>query len=159
MRLTVVLVATACALACSQAQDTQDYSGVVTFDTTTTRVTTPGGVRRFHVQVARSPEQRTMGLMERTFLPDSAGMLFLYERDEPANSGFWMFRTRIPLDIAFMDSTGKIVAIRQMTPCAATLATGCPSYEPGAPYRAALEVKAGILARNGITIGAHVDLP
>ena len=159
MRLLVALIASACALACSEAQDAGDYTTVVMFDTTSIRVMTPGGVKRFHVQIARSQEQRTMGLMERTSLPDSAGMLFLYDRDEPANSGFWMFRTRIPLDIAFMDSTGRIVAIRQMTPCTATLMSGCPSYEPGAPYRAALEVNAGVFARHGITLGAQVDFP
>jgi uncharacterized membrane protein (UPF0127 family) len=159
MRFFLVLVASASAIACSEAQDSGDYTTVVKFDTASVRVTTPAGVRRFHVQVALSQEQRTMGLMERTSLPDSAGMLFLYERDEPATSGFWMFRTRIPLDIAFMDSAGRIVAIRQMTPCTATLMSGCPSYEPGAPYRAALEVNAGVLARHGIAIGTQVELP
>jgi uncharacterized membrane protein (UPF0127 family) len=159
MRLSLVLVASACALACGEAQDASDYATVVRFDSTTVRVVTPAGVRRFRVEVARTQEQRTMGLMERTSLSDSAGMLFLYDRDEPANSGFWMFRTRIPLDIAFMDSTGRIVAIRQMAPCTATLMSGCPSYEPGVPYRAALEVNQGVFARHGITIGSLVELP
>ena len=157
MRLSFVLVATLCALGCSEAQDSGDYSGVVKFDTASVRVTTSSGVRRFRVEVARTQEQRTMGLMERTSLSDSAGMLFLYDRDEPATSGFWMFRTRIPLDIAFMDSTGQIVAIRQMAPCTATLMSGCPSYEPGAPYRAALEVNQGVFARHGIAIGTLVE--
>lgn len=159
MRFLLVLVAIASALACSEAQDSGDYSGVVKFDTASIRVTTPSGVRRFRVEVARTQEQRTMGLMERTSLSDSAGMLFLYERDERANSGFWMFRTRIPLDIAFMDSTGRIVAIRQMAPCTASLMSGCPSYEPGVPYRAALEVNQGVFARHGIAIGTRVELP
>ena len=153
------LFAIAAAFACSEAQDSVDYSGLVKFDTATIRIVTPVGVTRLRVELARSGEQRTMGLMERRTLPDSAGMLFLYDRDEPATSGFWMYRTHIPLDIAFLDSSGRVVAVRQMTPCTATLASGCPTYEAGVPYRAALEVNAGALARHGIAPGAQVDLP
>src|SRR5262245_55331840 len=84
VRLSLVLVSCATALACGESRDVaRDYSGVVRFDTATIRVVTPGGSTRLHVEVAQSPEQRTMGLMERTSLPDSAGMLFLYDRDEP----------------------------------------------------------------------------
>jgi uncharacterized membrane protein (UPF0127 family) len=159
LRQPFALLAVAAACACSDAQDSVDYSGVVKFDTTTVRIVTPGGVTRLHVELAMSPEQRSMGLMERSSLSDSAGMLFLYDKDEPATSGFWMYRTRIPLDIAFLDSTGRVVAIRRMTPCTATLASGCPTYEAGVPYRAALEVSAGALARYGIAPGAQVELP
>ncbi|HEU4995254.1 MAG TPA: DUF192 domain-containing protein [Gemmatimonadaceae bacterium] len=153
------LGAVAAALACGGAQESADYSSVVRFDSASVRVVTPRGITRLRVEIAQSPEQRTMGLMERTSLPDSAGMLFLYDRDEPASAGFWMYRTRIPLDIAFMDSTGRVLVVRQMVPCGATLARGCPSYDPGVPYRAALEVKAGVLARNGIAPGARLELP
>jgi uncharacterized membrane protein (UPF0127 family) len=156
---TLVVFALASALACNDAGDSADYSRVVDFDTATIRVVTPRGSTRLHVELARSPEQRTMGLMERRSLPDSAGMLFLYDRDEPATSGFWMYRTRIPLDIAFLDSTGRVVAVRRMVPCTATLASGCPTYEAGVSYRAALEVNAGALARHGIAPGARLDLP
>ena len=86
-------------------------------------------------------------------------MLFLYDSDEPPTAGFWMFRTRIPLDIAFLDSRGTVVAIREMEPCTAQLVAGCPTYEPGAPYRAALEVNRGFLRRHGIGLGARVSLP
>jgi uncharacterized protein len=147
-------------LACSERESSDDdYSAVVKFDTATVRIVTSTDTTRVHVEIAKSREQRTMGLMERTSLPDSAGMLFLFDRIEPETSGFWMFRTRIPLDIAFLDSTGRIVSIRQMQPCAATLISGCPSYESGVPYRAALEVNAGYFARRAITPGARLDLP
>lgn len=144
---------------CRDAQNAQDYSRVVQFDTATIQVHTASSVVRLHVELAQSSEQRTMGLMERRVLPDSGGMLFLYEADEPADAGFWMYRTRIPLDIAFLDSTGVVVAVRQMEPCTATLARGCPSYVPGLPYRAALEVNAGGLERHTIGLGARVELP
>lgn len=154
-----MLAAIASAWACGEAQDASDYSSVIRFDTATVRVTTPRGVTRFRVELARTGEQRTMGLMERTSLDDSAGMLFLYEKNQPADGGFWMYRTRIPLDIAFIDSAGRVVATRRMEPCTATIASGCPSYEPGAEYRYALEVKAGTFDRAGIGPGAQVELP
>ena len=144
--------------ACGQPQE-GDYARVVSFDSATIRVHSAGNVTRFRVELAESPEQRTMGLMERMFLPDSGGMLFLYDRDEPADAGFWMYRTRLPLDIAFLDSSGIVVAVRHMEPCAASLTSGCPNYVPGVPYRAALEVNAGVFARHGIGIGARVELP
>jgi uncharacterized membrane protein (UPF0127 family) len=144
---------------CGEAQDVTDYSAVMRFDSTTVQVRTARGVVALHVQLAESTEQRTMGLMERTSLADSAGMLFLYDHDEPADAGFWMYRTRIPLDIAFLYSTGVVVATRRMEPCRATLAAGCPGYAPGVAYRAALEVNAGALNRFGIGIGSRVSLP
>jgi uncharacterized membrane protein (UPF0127 family) len=154
-----VLANLACAvlLACADSDaDVVDGASVIAFDTATVRLASPRDTVTIHAEVARSTEQRTMGLMERRSLPDSAGMLFVYQGDQPANAGFWMFRTRIPLDIAFADSTGRIVAIRTMVPCEARLAAGCPSYEPGQPYRAALEVNAGLLARRGVAAGSRL---
>ena len=100
-----------------------------------------------------------MGLMERASLAPDSGMLFVYQTDQPPKSGFWMFRTRIPLDIAFADSAGTIRAILTMQPCPATIAAGCPSYEPGAAYRYALEVNAGFYARRRIAVGSRMLVP
>jgi len=126
------------------------------FDTTTVHLTAGKDTFRFLAEVARSPEQRTMGLMERRSLADTAGMLFLYSDDQPANAGFWMFRTRIPLQIAYADSAGRIVSVREMVPCDAQLAAGCPTYEPGKSYRMALEVNAGALSRRGLGVGSRL---
>jgi uncharacterized membrane protein (UPF0127 family) len=127
------------------------------FDTTVVRLATGKDTLVIYAEVARSPEQRTMGLMERRSLSDTAGMLFVYSIDQPATAGFWMYRTRIPLDIAFADSAGRIVALRQMAPCEAQLAAGCPTYEPGQPYRIALEVNAGVLSRHGVGVGSRLS--
>jgi uncharacterized membrane protein (UPF0127 family) len=111
------------------------------------------------LELAVRPEQRSMGLMERRRLADNAGMLFVYDTIQPGDAGFWMYRTRIPLDIAFLDSTGVIRAVRAMTPCPTTIAQGCPNYTPDVPYRYALEVNAGFLARHGIGVGDALLLP
>jgi len=135
-----------------------DYSQVVRFDTTTVRLSGRRGTVTLRVELALSPDQRTMGLMERRQLDEGVGMLFVHDSIQPAEAGFWMFRTRIPLDIAFLDEGGVIRAMRTMTPCETTLAQGCPTYAPGVPYRYALEVNAGFLARHGLTIGDSADL-
>jgi hypothetical protein len=153
--LAAVLLATN---ACGDDSSANDYSTVLRFDTTRVHVMTSHDSVPVVVEIARSPEQRTLGLMERRSLPESAGMLFLYPSEQPASAGFWMFRTRIPLDIAYLDSTGTVVATRRMEPCLAELAAGCPSYEPGVPYHAALEVNAGFFERHGIVPGTRVDL-
>ena len=126
------------------------------FETTLVHLTAGKDTFTILAEVARSAEQRTMGLMERRSLPDSAGMLFLYTDDQPGTAGFWMFRTRIPLEIAYADSAGRIVSVRQMVPCEAQLAAGCPTYEPGKAYRMALEVNAGALSRRGIGVGSRL---
>ena len=156
-RFPAATVACVIVLACSRSDaDVVDGSAVMAFDTATVHLASTRDTAIIRAEVARSVQQRTMGLMERRSLPDGAGMLFLYDDDQPATAGFWMFRTRIPLDIAFVDSVGRIVAVRQMVPCDAQLAAGCPGYEPGQGYRAALEVNAGFLARHGIGVGARL---
>lgn len=128
------------------------------FETAQVRLVSGADTVRLLVELARSPEQQRMGLMERTRLADTAGMLFVYPTDQPDSAGFWMFRTRIPLDIAFVDSVGIVRAIKNMVPCASDLAQGCPSYPAGVPYRAALEVNAGYFARHQVKVGSRVIL-
>ena len=108
------------------------------------------------VEIARTPEERRIGLMDRDSLAPKHGMLFVFREDRPANSGFWMYRTLIPLDIAYLDHFGTIVAIRNMTPCPPRKGTNCPSYEPGTEYRYALEVNGGYFRERDIAVGGRV---
>lgn len=133
--------------------DDAAYEHVMSFDTAHARLARPGDTVRLALELAVSDAQKTMGLMERPHLAADAGMLFVYDSTQPPDAGFWMYRTRIPLDIAFLDSAGVIRAIRSMTPCPTTIAQGCPTYPPNVPYRYALEVNAGFFARHGITTG------
>lgn len=156
-RLLPPIVVCVTLLSCSRSDaDESEGAPVMAFDTTVVHLVSGHDTLTIHAEVARSDEQKTMGLMERRSLPDSGGMLFLYSSDQPGTAGFWMYRTRIPLDIAFADSTGVIVAVRQMVPCEARLAVGCPAYEPGRAYRIALEVNAGVLSRRGIGVGSRI---
>lgn len=129
------------------------------FDQTEIMIQTEDGTTPLQVELATDPQQRSRGLMDRARLPTNAGMLFVYPEAQSPLSGFWMFRTRIPLDIAFLNAQGKILAIQSMTPCASADQVRCPSYLAGVPYTAALEVNRGFFERHGITVGDRIQLP
>jgi uncharacterized membrane protein (UPF0127 family) len=154
--LFVAMLATGCGKGDESADD--DHGAILPFDSARVRLLTPTDTLRLMVELAVTPEQHTLGLMERRHLPDSAGMLFLYDATQPDSSAFWMYRTLIPLDIAYIDSAGTIRSIRHMEPCKTMLAQGCPTYPAGAPFRAALEVNAGYFAGHGVRVGDRVLL-
>ncbi|GHC17544.1 DUF192 domain-containing protein [Aidingimonas halophila] len=133
-------------------------SSDMAFDTGTLTIDTGEREERLSVELAKTGQQRSRGLMERDHLDDDAGMLFLYEQERSSRTSFWMYRTRIPLDIAFIDGAGEIAAMRRMPPCEAESPGGCPTYEAGVAYVAALEVNAGYFEERGIDIGDRVAL-
>lgn len=97
------------------------------------------------VEVARTAEERAVGLMNRDEVPEGTGMLFVFE-DEEIRS-FWMQDTFVPLDIAYMDAGLRIVDIQQMDPETTDL------HESAAPAMFALEVRQGWFADRGIEVG------
>lgn len=102
------------------------------------------------VEVADTPQSRRTGLMYRTELPEGWGMLFVFEA--PDLQSFWMKNTHVPLDIAFIDSEGKITNIRSMRP----LDTTTRHRSRGrVPY--ALEVPQGWFQAQGIRAGSRVQ--
>ena len=103
------------------------------------------------VLVADTAERRSHGLMEVEEVPDGVGMWFVYEED--STGAFWMKGTLTDLDIAWVDDRGRIVAVETMTVCEQD---PCPTYDPGASYRTALEVPAGWLEANGVEVGDRV---
>jgi uncharacterized protein len=143
--------------ACGRDAD-RPYTSPIAFDSAMVRVEAAADTFRMVVELAEREEQRAYGLMERSALDDDAGMLFLYPTEQPGSSGFWMYRTRIPLDIAFLDGDGVIVRILRMEPCPSPEPRWCPTYAPGAPYRAALEANAGFFGRRGVREGDRVVL-
>jgi hypothetical protein len=105
------------------------------------------------VEIAQSNSARAYGLMDRDHLGSTEGMLFVFEEDRSGEDAFHMFRTRIPLDIAFADADGLMVSLMTMQPCDSPVAHVCWKYAPGAPYRLALEVNGGYFASKNVAVG------
>ena len=111
-----------------------------------------GGERvELEVEIADDDRERQRGLMERTELAENAGMLFVFEQEQPLS--FWMKNTLIPLSVAYIDSDGRIIDIQDMEPLDTT---SHPSAEP-AQY--ALEVNQGFYEEHGIEVGDTAKLP
>jgi uncharacterized protein len=72
------------------------------------------GQKTFTLEVADTEATRSYGLMRRDSMPADHGMIFVFNREAPL--GFWMKNTRIPLDILYVDATGKVVSVKQMKP-------------------------------------------
>lgn len=101
------------------------------------------------VEIASSSIARENGLMFRESLPESAGMLFVYSR--PQKLSFWMRNTTVPLSIAFLDDSGKILQIEDMHPKDETRTVSMYLV------RYALEVNQGWFRRNGIGVGDSIS--
>lgn len=110
------------------------------------------------IEIARTPAERSRGLMEREWLAPEAGMLFVYRSQRRSDDSFWMYQTLIPLDIAYLDHNGAILAIRQMTPCPADLGKECPTYAAGVPYYLALEMNLGYFESHGFEAGDRLSV-
>jgi uncharacterized membrane protein (UPF0127 family) len=72
------------------------------------------GSAKIVAEVADRAEQRTIGLMGRTELPDGHGMLFVFPRPQPM--AFWMRGTLVPLSIAYINGAGVIREIHDLQP-------------------------------------------
>lgn len=101
------------------------------------------------VEVADDPTERAQGLMYRKELGDDAGMLFVYPDERPRS--FWMKNTPLPLSIAYLDASGKVVSLADMTPMSTE------SVPSAGPAQYALEVNRGWYAAHGVEPGALVQ--
>jgi len=117
------------------------------------------GARRLatlDVEIVRTPEARSRGLMYRTALPEHAGMLFVFEAD--GRWGFWMKNTLIPLSIGFIDRTWRLLEVLDMNVAPDPANGPFEIYQPRQTYRYALEVNQGFFTRRGIVPGARLQL-
>ncbi len=120
--------------------------------TATVAINASGGERvEVEAEIAEDEAERRRGLMERTELAENAGMLFVFDREQPLS--FWMRDTLIPLSIAYIDAEGRIVDIQVMQPLDET---PHPSAEPA---RYALEVNQGFFEERGLEVGDEVEVP
>lgn len=112
-------------------------------------IVTATGVRALDVEIAATPEKQALGLMYRTSLPDTKGMLFTH--GEPRELSMWMRNTYIPLDMVFIRADGTIHRIEARTePLSERIISS------NGPVTAVLEIAGGAAERMGLKPGDKV---
>lgn len=106
------------------------------------------GTAAVRAEVARTPEQRERGLMDRARLDADAGMIFVFE--ESARHGFWMKNTLLALDMLFIGDDGRVVAVVERQPLSLEVTDG------GLNSRYVLEVNRGWTRQHGVKAGDKV---
>ena len=144
--LSTALLACALTFSCSPTSDSAPASGLGTMPVTYPDNTT------IRAEVALNVLDQARGLMFRDELPPDSGMLFVFM--EEAERSFWMYRTRIPLDILWLNANHEIVEISANTPpCREASRDDCPNYGGNAPAQFVLEIAAGQADAHGLKIG------
>jgi M6 family metalloprotease-like protein len=102
------------------------------------------------VEIARNASTQTEGLSGRTHLDDGSGMLFVFGHEDYWS--FWMLDMKFPLDIIWFNSNRQAVWIEpNIQPCSPM---NCPELTPESQAMYVLEVNAGLVATNQISLGA-----
>ena len=105
---------------------------------------------QINARLADTSEQREKGLMGVKSLSENEGCLLDFESEQPIS--LWMRNVPIDLDVAFINSTGIIVAIDHM------LSEADIIYRSPSDVRYALEMSKGFFDKNGIKEGDTVLL-
>jgi len=109
--------------------------------------------RCIDLEVASTPMQKRIGLMQRTTLPPLRGMWFPFDQRQPLR--FWMLNTLAPLDMVFIRD-GRVMAIEADVPVCPALP--CRGYGPSEPSDGVVELGAGEVRRLGIQVGDQINI-
>jgi uncharacterized membrane protein (UPF0127 family) len=119
--------------------------GTVVFETET-------GSHSYSVELATTNSERALGLMFRRTLPETSGMLFLYDPPQPI--AMWMKNTYIPLDRVFISPKGTVHRIEANTEPFSTEVIPSEGDVVGV-----LELNAGEAQKIGLKPGDRVVYP
>jgi len=102
------------------------------------------------IEIAETDKSRAKGLMGRPSLGITAGMLFIFERDDLRY--FWMKNTPVSLDMIFVDQEKRIVHMVE-----STLPMSTQTYSSRFPVRYVIEVPAGFVKWFNIQTGMRIQ--
>jgi uncharacterized protein len=103
--------------------------------------------------LSTTPESQSKGLAIKDSIKQNEGMLFIFKSAQKYS--FWMKDMKFPIDILWIDSSGKIVHIeKNLQPCVFLLP--CPSYSPHDDSLYVLEVISNFTNKFDIKIGDQV---
>lgn len=110
-----------------------------------------------NIEIADTPDKRSIGLSNRDQLASDSGMLFIF--DKPDKYKFWMKDTRIPLDFIWINGTVVADILKNIQPPPPNQSVdSLPIYEPVVPVDKVLEVNAGFVDSKNIKVGDNVTL-
>jgi uncharacterized protein len=102
------------------------------------------------VELATTRAEQIQGLSGRISLATSTGMLFVF--DHSSRWGIWMKDMNFPIDVLWITDNLKVAyAVENMSP-----ASYPKVYVPRVPTRYVLEVPAGTVKNDGISVGQGV---
>jgi uncharacterized membrane protein (UPF0127 family) len=109
------------------------------------------GAPQVDVELARDDASRERGLMFRSSLPESRGMLFSWQDERERN--FWMHNTCIPLDMLYVTKEGIIAGILEQVPTLNDAPRGIKC-----PVAHVLELNAGWARAHGVAPGMKLKI-
>ncbi|MCC5940607.1 MAG: DUF192 domain-containing protein [Balneolaceae bacterium] len=150
--LTALILISACGESEETSQARETESRVLDYVTTVSFADEGGEpVSTIRAALADDDLSRSEGLMDVHNLPSDAGMLFIFEGEEPRS--FWMANTPLSLDIIFANSDFEIVRIHRNTP-----PYSHESIESELPAKYVVEVNAGYTMQHDIREGMMIIL-
>ena len=127
----------------------------ITSDVNTTVVNFPNGAK-ITAEVKRQDFDLLRGMMYRDSLAPDRGMLFAHPAEDTFH--YWMYQTKIPLDIIWMSRDHRVVEMSVNTPpCTSDTASECANYGGTQKSQYVMEVNAGVAVRNGLKAGDYLD--
>jgi uncharacterized protein len=130
---------------CTHAENIQQLP----LDPQPLEIMTATGVKTYLIEIADDNSERGIGLMNRKTVPDGQGMLFDFKTTRLVQ--MWMKNTFVPLDIVFIEDSGRIESIAENTVPQSLDIIGSKDE-----VRFALELIAGTAKREGIRPGDMV---
>lgn len=109
--------------------------------------------QRIYLEVPQTPEQIAKGLMYRTIVPRSRGILFEYE--SPKIVKISMQNILIPLDIIFLKDQQIEVIRVAVPPC---LSDNCPTYSSTTDVNQVIELAGQRVLNLGLKIGDRLPI-
>ncbi len=105
------------------------------------------------LEVAKTPEQKQIGLMYRKSLDKNRGMIFLFEQLRPVK--FWMKNVNISLDMIFLVNGRVRAVLSNVPPCSVD---PCPTYGPENLVNQVIELPGGRAEELGIKPGDQLEI-
>ena len=109
----------------------------------------------FKLELAKTQQEKEIGLSKKKMLEKNAGMLFLFEK--PDYYSFWMKNMQFPIDIIYIRND-RIVTVHKNVKPPKNPNDKLPLYNSKEPSDTVLEINAGLSEKYNFKVGDMVEL-